>query len=204
MTIEFPEHFGHNSCRLLSSTDTESLPENFCMIESQQSVRVSWPAYAVPLRCPLTYRPAVQLATSSHGCAFTSVLCMPFNSNIPGSAPLLEDYIQHMMQMLQDFAKLQLEEISDNISARRNKIFLLMEEVRRLRIQQRIKGGEKTREEEVGTYWPRPLLAAQKRQSVVDFPGTAGPEISPRTCLCTVAHSSAQAYQTLGDHMAVV
>lgn len=51
--------------------------------------------------------------------------------------------------MLQDFAKLQLEEISLNISARRNKIFLLMEEVRRLRIQQRIKGGEKTREEEV-------------------------------------------------------
>ena len=51
--------------------------------------------------------------------------------------------------MLQDFAKLQLEEISMNISARRNKIFLLMEEVRRLRIQQRIKGGEKTREEEV-------------------------------------------------------
>ena len=39
----------------------------------------------------------------------------------------------------QDFAKLQLEEISQNISARRNKIFLLMEEVRRLRIQQRIK-----------------------------------------------------------------
>ena len=36
-----------------------------------------------------------------------------------------------------------------NISARRNRIFLLMEEVRRLRIQQRIKGGEKTREEEV-------------------------------------------------------
>ena len=52
-------------------------------------------------------------------------------------------------QMLQDFAKLQLEEISMNISARRNKIFLLMEEVRRLRIQQRIKGGERTREEEV-------------------------------------------------------
>jgi len=51
--------------------------------------------------------------------------------------------------MLQDFAKLQLEEISMNISARRNKIFLLMEEVRRLRIQQRIKGGERTREEEV-------------------------------------------------------
>ena len=44
-----------------------------------------------------------------------------------------------------------------NISARRNKIFLLMEEVRRLRIQQRIKGGEKTREEEVS--WRSSLLA---------------------------------------------
>ncbi|CAL8463937.1 g3472 [Coccomyxa elongata] len=68
--------------------DTEALPENFCIIESRESVR--------------------------------------------------------------DFAKLQLEEISQNISARRNKIFLLMEEVRRLRIQQRIKGGEKSKEEELG------------------------------------------------------
>ena len=39
----------------------------------------------------------------------------------------------------QDFAKLQLDEINKNIEARRNKIFLLMEEVRRLRIQQRLK-----------------------------------------------------------------
>ena len=39
----------------------------------------------------------------------------------------------------QDFARMQLEEISAAISGRRNKIFLLMEEVRRLRIQQRIK-----------------------------------------------------------------
>ena len=39
----------------------------------------------------------------------------------------------------QDFANLQLEEITSNIQARRNKIFLLMEEVRRLRIQQRLK-----------------------------------------------------------------
>ena len=107
---------------------------------------------------------------------------------ISGSAPLLEDYSQSMMQILQDFAKLQLEEISDNISARRNKIFLLMEEVRRLRIQQRIKGGEKTREEEVGTCQPRPLLAAQKRQAVLDFPATAGPEINRHTCSYTAAH----------------
>ncbi|CAK9235857.1 unnamed protein product [Sphagnum troendelagicum] len=41
-----------------------------------------------------------------------------------------------------DFAQMQLQEIRDNITRRRNKIFLLMEEVRRLRIQQRIKGRE--------------------------------------------------------------
>jgi hypothetical protein len=35
---------------------------------------------------------------------------------------------------------MQLREIQDNIKSRRNKIFLLMEEVRRLRVQQRIKG----------------------------------------------------------------
>lgn len=40
---------------------------------------------------------------------------------------------------VRDFAQLQLQEIRDNINSRRNKIFLLMEEVRRLRIQQRIK-----------------------------------------------------------------
>lgn len=41
-----------------------------------------------------------------------------------------------------DFSQMQLQEIRDNITSRRNKIFLLMEEVRRLRIQQRIKSVE--------------------------------------------------------------
>ena len=41
--------------------------------------------------------------------------------------------------IFQDFASLQLSEINHNIQSRRNKIFLLMEEVRRLRIQQRLK-----------------------------------------------------------------
>ena len=40
---------------------------------------------------------------------------------------------------MQDFAALQLNEINAGIHSRRNKIFLLMEEVRRLRIQQRLK-----------------------------------------------------------------
>lgn len=45
-------------------------------------------------------------------------------------------------ETVQDFAKMELQEIQDNIRSRRNKIFLLMEEVRRLRIQQRIKNTE--------------------------------------------------------------
>ena len=52
--------------------------------------------------------------------------------------------------LVQDFAALQLEEIEKNIASRRNKIFLLMEEVRRLRIQLRLRGvaEEATPEEE--------------------------------------------------------
>ncbi|XAR66089.1 hypothetical protein NMG60_11012167 [Bertholletia excelsa] len=48
----------------------------------------------------------------------------------------------------QDFANMELQEIQDNIRSRRNKIFLLMEEVRRLRIQQKIKSAELGIEEE--------------------------------------------------------
>ena len=40
---------------------------------------------------------------------------------------------------MQDFARLQLAEINQAILKRRNRIFLLMEEVRRLRVQQRVK-----------------------------------------------------------------
>ncbi|KAK6126363.1 hypothetical protein DH2020_039888 [Rehmannia glutinosa] len=42
-------------------------------------------------------------------------------------------------ETVQDFVQMQLQEIQDNIKSRRNKIFLLMEELRRLRVQQRIK-----------------------------------------------------------------
>lgn len=45
-------------------------------------------------------------------------------------------------ETVQDFVQMQLQEIQDNIRSRRNKIFLLMEEVRRLRVQQRIKSVE--------------------------------------------------------------
>ncbi|KAF7824934.1 protein ORANGE, chloroplastic [Senna tora] len=51
-------------------------------------------------------------------------------------------------ETVQDFAKMELQEIQDNIRSRRNKIFLHMEEVRRLRIQQRIKSAELGMKEE--------------------------------------------------------
>lgn len=40
---------------------------------------------------------------------------------------------------VQDFAAMELQDVKNNIEVRRNKIFLLMEEVRRLRIQERYK-----------------------------------------------------------------
>lgn len=42
-------------------------------------------------------------------------------------------------ETVQDFVQMQLQEIEDSIRSKRNKIFLLMEELRRLRVQQRIK-----------------------------------------------------------------
>ncbi|KAK9808168.1 hypothetical protein WJX73_004208 [Symbiochloris irregularis] len=61
-----------------------------------------------------------------------------------------EDFcIIESRESLKDFAKLQLTEINQAIKARRNRMFLLLEEVRRLRVQQRLKGGEKSKEEEL-------------------------------------------------------
>ncbi|KAF6165873.1 hypothetical protein GIB67_012770 [Kingdonia uniflora] len=45
-------------------------------------------------------------------------------------------------ETVQDFVQMQMNEIQGNIRSRRNKIFLLMEEVRRLRVQQRIKNAK--------------------------------------------------------------
>nr|KJB62079.1 hypothetical protein B456_009G400100 [Gossypium raimondii] len=58
----------------------------------------------------------------------------PSGDSVPSNFCIIEG-----PETVQDFVKMQLQEIEDNIKSRRNKIFLLMEEVRRLRIQQRIK-----------------------------------------------------------------
>lgn len=58
------------------------------------------------------------------------------------SATTPEIRVSELRDSLRDFESLQDEELELNIQSRRNKIFLLMEEVRRLKIQQRVKKGE--------------------------------------------------------------
>ncbi|KAG9459072.1 hypothetical protein H6P81_003580 [Aristolochia fimbriata] len=77
------------------------------------------------------------------GCSgFPTVRAMRKDSSSPN--PLGRDNTSSFCiiegpETVQDFMQMQLQEIQDNIRSRRNKIFLLMEEVRRLRVQQRIK-----------------------------------------------------------------
>lgn len=61
------------------------------------------------------------------------------DSSLPGDTSSSNFCIIEGPETVQDFMQMQTREIQDNIRSRRNKIFLLMEEVRRLRIQQRIK-----------------------------------------------------------------
>ncbi|KAH6798887.1 chaperone protein dnaJ-like protein [Perilla frutescens var. frutescens] len=61
------------------------------------------------------------------------------NSATPGDSGTSNFCIIEGPETVEDFVKMQLQEIQDNIKSRRNKIFLLMEELRRLRVQQRIK-----------------------------------------------------------------
>ncbi|KAF8097213.1 hypothetical protein N665_0293s0061 [Sinapis alba] len=66
----------------------------------------------------------------------------PAGDSVPNNFCIIEG-----SETVQDFVQMQLQEIQDNIRSRRNKIFLLMEEVRRLRVQQRIKSVKSINEE---------------------------------------------------------
>ncbi|KAH0635379.1 hypothetical protein KY285_035076 [Solanum tuberosum] len=74
-------------------------------------------------------------------------------------------------ETVQDFGQMQFQEIQDNIRSRRNKIFLLMEEVRRLRIQQRLKNSN-TRSE-----------TGEDENEMPDIPSTIPflPNMTPKT-----------------------
>lgn len=73
-----------------------------------------------------------------------SILCSSSINDVPNSVSSgVNDSSNFCIiegpETFQDFVQMQQQEIQDNIRSRRNKIFLLMEEVRRLRVQQRIK-----------------------------------------------------------------
>ncbi|OAY40840.1 protein ORANGE-LIKE, chloroplastic [Manihot esculenta] len=80
---------------------------------------------------------------SNRSSSLFRILCSsPINSSdsAPSGDRLSSNFcIIEGPETVQDFVQMQLQEIQDNIRSRRNKIFLLMEEVRRLRVQQRIK-----------------------------------------------------------------
>lgn len=67
---------------------------------------------------------------------------------------------------------MQLREIQDNIRSRRNKIFLLMEEVRRLRVQQRIKNVKVVNE-----------ISEEEANEMPDIPSSIPflPHVTPKT-----------------------
>ncbi|KAK3032120.1 hypothetical protein RJ639_035930 [Escallonia herrerae] len=73
----------------------------------------------------------------------------PAGDNIPSNFCIIEG-----PETVQDFVKMEHQEIQDNIRSRRNKIFLLMEEVRRLRVQQRTKGSKVDESGEVDNEMP--------------------------------------------------
>lgn len=84
------------------------------------------------------------LRRAGGGALFRSglVCCSSGNNSRPAGDDSMSFCIIEGPETVQDFVQMQLQEIQDNIRSRRNKIFLLMEEVRRLRIQQRIKNAE--------------------------------------------------------------
>ncbi|KAL9227696.1 hypothetical protein vseg_003353 [Gypsophila vaccaria] len=73
-------------------------------------------------------------SSSSSAESFDSINASDASSSSSSSFCIIEG-----PETVQDFGRMQAQEIQDNITSRRNKIFLLMEEVRRLRIQQRLK-----------------------------------------------------------------
>ncbi|KAL0728546.1 hypothetical protein Bca4012_024639 [Brassica carinata] len=86
-----------------------------------------------------------------HGSSRSTLSCSAASNNGPppsGDSVPNNFCIIEGSETVQDFVQMQVQEIQDNIRSRRNKIFLLMEEVRRLRVQQRIKSVKSINEED--------------------------------------------------------
>ncbi|KAG0474520.1 hypothetical protein HPP92_014206 [Vanilla planifolia] len=100
---------------------------------------LSWRQRIAPRRHPTVFRRG---AVSSGDADFSSASVDSAAAGDSSEKSSSSFCIIEGPETVQDFAKMELQEIQDNIRSRRNKIFLHMEEVRRLRIQQRIKSAE--------------------------------------------------------------
>uniref|UniRef100_A0A2P2MYU5 Uncharacterized protein n=1 Tax=Rhizophora mucronata TaxID=61149 RepID=A0A2P2MYU5_RHIMU len=97
-------------------------------------------SYKIPALLNVISRPLSLL--SKHPSRFPILRSSPINSSdsLPSGDGFSSNFcIIEGPETVEDFLQMQLQQIEENIGSRRNKIFLLMEEVRRLRIQQRIK-----------------------------------------------------------------
>ncbi|MED6182132.1 hypothetical protein PIB30_025849 [Stylosanthes scabra] len=72
----------------------------------------------------------------------------PFPDGHKDNSALPQKMVTTHQETVQDLVHMQLQEIQGNIKSRRNKIFLLKEELRRLRVQQRLKSLRKVVNEE--------------------------------------------------------
>lgn len=104
------------------------------------------------------------------------LLCFYSNNDAPNSTPSSDNFQSNFCiiegpETVENFAKMQLQEIQDNIRSRRNKIFLLMEEVRRLRVQQRLK------------YKQVPAETGEQEDEMPDIPSSIPflPHVTPKT-----------------------
>jgi hypothetical protein len=110
--------------------DSVALPDNFCIIESREEVKASNPlsSSCYEQACIPYKHQSAHWASAYHVTALpitTSCTCRSCRCILPSW-----DTAGLAMARVQDFADMDLRDIRDNITARRNKIFLLMEEVR--------------------------------------------------------------------------
>ncbi|KAK9121004.1 hypothetical protein Syun_018621 [Stephania yunnanensis] len=113
--------------RVLSIPSSSTTP----LIRHRNPAFSKWSSFNLNLKCNLRWRSMATQPESS------SIDADSLDKNPAPGFCIIEG-----PETVQDFAKMELQEIQGNIRSRRNKVFLLMEEVRRLRIQQRIKNAE--------------------------------------------------------------
>ncbi|XP_052176343.1 protein ORANGE-LIKE, chloroplastic isoform X2 [Diospyros lotus] len=129
--------------REMSSLSTNSHNLSSLLISNSRLNSSSYPL--IFLRASFPGKSSRRLSFSGKASPPPTTACSSYAKDSSAGSPLPGDSnpsnfcIIEGPETVQDFVQMQMQEIQDNIRSRRNKIFLLMEEVRRLRIQQRLR-----------------------------------------------------------------